>query len=156
MPAPIYDAVNSANVALTGGATRTVLGVKAHANSGLLLVDWDITFDGVTASNVPGLVELCYCTWATNSPGTASTSVTVTQRLGRALTAGFTAGETWTTEPTVLTVIRRRRFTPNGGVLVYDYPLGKEPDCALGEGFAIRCNFAAAVNVVASMGVSRC
>jgi hypothetical protein len=156
MPAPIYDAVTGGAVALSAATAKTILGWKAHANSGLLLVDWEVAFDGVTASAVPVLVEICYCTWGANSPGTNSTSVTPTQRGGRVLTVGATAGKTWTTEPTTLTVIRERLLTPNGGLVIYDYPLGKEPDTALAEGFAIRCTAPATVNVRASMGVSRC
>jgi hypothetical protein len=53
-------------------------------------------------------------------------------------------------------VIRERLLTPNGGLVIYDYPLGKEPDCALGEGFALRLTAPATVNVRASLGVSRC
>lgn len=155
MPAPIYDAVTGGAVALSAATAKCILGWKAHANSSLLLVDFEVAFDGVTASAVPVLVEVCYLTWGANAPGTNSTSVTPAQRNGRALTVGATAGKTWTTEPTTLTVIRERLLTPNGGLVIYDYPLGKEPDCALGEGFAIRCTAPATVNVRASMGVTR-
>lgn len=156
MPAPIYDAITGGAVALSAATAKCVLGFKAHANSSLIVVDFEVGFDGVTASAIPVLVELCYLTWATNGPGTNSTSVTVTQRSGRVLTFGATAGKTWTTEPTTVTVIRERLLTPNGGLVMYDYPLGKEPDCALGEGFALRCTAPATVNVRASMSVSRC
>jgi hypothetical protein len=156
MPAPVYTAVTGGAVALSAATAKTILGWKAHANSGLLLVGYEVAFDGVTASAVPVLVEVCYCTWATNSPGTNSTSVTPAQELGRVLTVGATAGKTWTTEPTTLTVLREKLLTPNGGVIVYDYPLGTEPDSALAEGFAIRCNAPATVNVRATMKVSRC
>src|SRR5947207_1727566 len=132
MPAPIYDAPTGGAVALSAATAKTILGWKAHANSGLLLLDYEVGFDGVTASAVPVLVEICYATWATNAPGTNSTSVTPAQRNGRVLTVGATAGKTWTVEPTVLTVIREKLLTPNGGLVVYDFPLGKEPDCALG------------------------
>lgn len=155
MSAPIYDAVTGGAVALSAATTRTVIGWKAHANSGLLLADYEVSFDGTSAGAAPVTVEICYVTWATNAPGTNSTSVTATQRSGRVMAVGATAGKTWTSEPTVITVIRERLLTPNGGLVIYDYPLGKEPDCALGEGFAIRCTAPAGVNVRASMGVSR-
>ena len=155
MPAPIYDAVTGGAVALSAATAKTILGWKAHANSGLLLCDYEVSFDGVTASAVPVLVEICYCTWATNAPGTNSTSVTPVQRSGRVLTVGATAGKTWTAEPTVISVIREKLLTPNGGLVMFNYPLGTEPDCALGEGFAIRCTAPATVNVRGSMGASR-
>ena len=155
MGASRYSAVTGGAVALSATTAKTILGWKAHANSGLLLLGYEIGFDGVTASAIPVLVEICYCTWASNSPGTNSTSVTPAQKSGRVQTVGATAGKTWTTEPTTLTVLTEKLLTPNGGLIVYDYPLGTEPDCALAEGFAIRCTAPANVNVRASMDVCR-
>ena len=155
MSAVGYSATTEGAVALSAATAKTVIGVKAHANSGLQLKGFDIAFDGVTASGVPVLVEICYCTWATNSPGTASTSTTPRQKYGRALTAGFTSGKTWTTEPTVLTVVKEFLLAPDKGFIAYQFPLGQEPDSALAEGFAIRCNAPATVNVRATMDVER-
>lgn len=155
MSAPIYDCSTEGAVALSAATAKTVVGVKAHANSGLQLVRYKVEFDGVTASAVPVLVELGYCTWATNSPGTASTSTTPRQRGGRVLTAGFTSGKTWTTEPTVITVVDDFILTPNGGVVFYDFPLGTELDSALAEGFVMRLTAPATVNVRALLSVTR-
>ncbi len=152
---PIYDVTSGGAVALSAATAKTVLGVKAHANSGLQLVDFHVSFDGVTASAVPVLIELAYCTFGANSPGTNSTSVTPLQRCGRVLTAGFTAGKTWSTEPTTITVLKEWLLTPNGGHLNYQFPLGYEPDTALGEGLVLRLNAPAIVNVRANMGVTR-
>lgn len=155
MSAPIYDCSTEGAVALSAATAKTVIGVKAHANSGLQVVGYKVEFDGVTASAVPVLVELGYCTWATNSPGTNSTSTTPRQRSGRVLTAGFTSGKTWTTEPTVITVGHDFILTPNGGVVLYDFPLGTEPDSALAEGWVLRCTAPATVNVRAVLSVQR-
>lgn len=155
MSAVGYSCTTEGAVALSAATAKTIIGAKAHANSGLQLKGFLVAFDGVTASAVPVLVEVCYCTWGANSPGTNSTSTTVRQSYGRVLTAGFTAGKTWTTEPTTLTVIKELLLTPNGGVLSYQWPLGQEPDSALAEGFAIRCNAPATVNVRASMDLER-
>lgn len=156
MPAPVYSGVTGGAVALTAATAKSVIGVKAHANSGIMPTKFRYGFDGVTASAVPVLIELCYCTWATNSPGTNSTSVTVAQVSGRVLTAGFTMGKTWTTEPTTLTVLDEVLITPNGGAVWYDFPLATEYDSALGEGFAFRFTAPAAVNVRGTLYVSRC
>jgi len=150
-----YSAVTGGAVALSAATARTVLGVKAGAAFGLDLLGFEVSFDGVSSSAVPVLVEACYCTWATNGPGTNSTSVTPAQTYGRALTAGFTAGKTWTTEPTALTVIKEMLLTPNGGLLSYRWPLGTTPDSALAEGFALRLTAPAGVNVRASIDVER-
>lgn len=155
MSAVGYSAMSEGAVALTAATAKCVVGVKAHANSGLQVKGFCVAFDGVTASAIPVLVELCYSTWATNSPGTASTSTTPRQLYGRALTAGFTAGKTWTTEPTTLTAIKEFLLAPDKGLIDYLFPLGTEPDCALAEGFALRLTAPAAVNVRACLIVER-
>lgn len=155
MSAVGYSIISGGAIALSAATAKTILGAKAHANSGLQLKGFEVAFDGTTGSAVPVLVEICYCTWGANSPGTNSSSVTPLQNYGRVLTAGFTAGKTWTTEPTTLSVIKEFLMPPDKGIISYLWPLGMEPDCALAEGFAIRCNAPATVNVRASMNVER-
>jgi hypothetical protein len=156
MSAPIYQCGTEGAVALSAATAKCVVGVKAHANSGLLLVGLRVAFDGVTASAIPVLAEVGYCTWATNSPGTNSTSTTPRQKNGRVLTAGFTSAKTWTAEPTTITVLDEWLLTPNGGLVYADLPLGTELDSALAEGFVLRLTAPATVNARASMAVSRC
>lgn len=147
-----YSIVTPATVvALAAGVAKSILGVKGNAAFGVDLKKMRVAFDGVTAANVPVLVELCYATFATNSPGTASTSITPVQTYGRVSTHGFTAAGNWTTEPTVLSPIESWLVTPNGGFMPYDFPLGDTPDSALAEGFVIRCNAPAIVNVRGTM-----
>lgn len=155
MAAVGYEINTEGAVTLVTATAKTILGAKAHANSGLQLKGIDVTFLGVTASAIPVLIELMYSTWATNSPGTNSTSVTVRQAYGRSLTAGFTGGRNWTSEPTTLTQIREWTVSPNAGVFVYDYLPGQEPDCALAEGFVLRLNAPAGVDVRANMRLER-
>ena len=143
-------------VALAATTAKTIVGAKAHANSGLQLKGFTISFDGVTASAVPVLVEVLYATWATNSPGTNSTSTTPRQLYGRVLAAGFTSGKNWTTEPTALTpAFPEFTLAPDKGTFSYQFPLGQEPDCALAEGFVIRCNAPAIVNVRGGLHLER-
>jgi len=153
MGAPLYTVDTEADVNFS--TVKTILGVKAHANSGLLLKEVWITFQGVSATGEPVLVELGYCTWATNSPGTNSTSNTPRQTSGRVLTAGFTGAYSWTAEPTVITVPKPLFIHPQAGV-IYQIPLGDEWDSALAEGFVIRCTAAVAVDARAGMVVARC
>lgn len=156
MAGTLYKASTEGAVALVAATAKSILGVNGTTAFG---VDWKkyrIGFDGVTASAVPVLVELCACTFATQVPGTASTSVTVTQTAGRTVTPGFTAGKTWTTEPTVITVLDEFLLSPAGGLVVYDWPLGDTPDSAVSTGFVIRCTAPAAVNVRAAMHFGRC
>jgi hypothetical protein len=154
MSAPEYSPTTTADVNFS--TVKTIFGVKAHANSGLILKEAWVTFQGVVSTGEPVTVELCYCTWATNSPGTNSTSEsTIPQTGGRVITPGFTAGRNWTTEPTTITPVKTLFIHPQAGV-IYQIPLGSEWDSAVSEGFVIRCTAAAAVDARAGMVVSRC
>lgn len=155
MAAVGYAITTGGVVALTAATAKTVIGAKAHANSGLQLKQFMVAFDGVTASAVPVLIEVAYCTFGANAPGTNSTSLTPLQQYGRVLTAGFTAGKTWSTEPTTITVLQEFLLAPDKGLFVYQYPLGQEPDTALGEGLVLRLTAPANVNVRSSMLVER-
>jgi len=148
-----YTAATSADVNVS--TVKSVLGVKAHANFGLDLQSVEISFQGVVATGEPGLVELIYATFATNSPGTNSTTETPAQVYGRVITAGFTAARNWTAEPTALTVLKTWFVHPQTG-LVLPLPLGRTYDCALSEGWVLRCTFATAVDLRAVMEVERC
>lgn len=151
-----YTAPSGGTTALVAATAKTVIGVVAPAQFGVDLTKLRISFDGVTASAIPVLVELCYATFATNAPGTNSTSITVQQEYGRPITAGFTAAYNWSAEPTVLSTLDNWTLTPNGGLVVYDIPLGSTPDSAVSQGFAIRCTAPAAVNCRPTLKFERC
>lgn len=150
-----YLTSTEGTVALASGVAKTILGVSAPSSFGVDLKKFRVSFDGATASAVPALIEVCYATFATNAPGTQSTSTTVDQVYGRVITAGFTAAKNWTTEPTVLTPLEEFLLPPAGGLVFVDYPLGDTPDSAVSQGFVLRCNAPAAVNVRATMWVER-
>lgn len=153
MTAPVYGVSAPANVTLGAATAVTALAIKSAAAAGLQLHGFDLGCLGVTASDVPILVELCHCTFA--GAGTSTGAATITQESGRSLAAGFTAFYDYTAEPTVLTVFRSFTLTPNGGLVLYDYPLGMEPDTGFDTGFALRLTAPAALNVRPSMRVSR-
>jgi len=152
-----YSASTEADVSLTAATAKTILGVNAPAQFGVDLRGLEISFDGVTTTDKPVLVEVCACTFATNAPGTASTSNTIQQIYGRAITAGFVGAYNWTTEPTVIAVLKTLRLTPNGGTYDYDWPLGETLDNDVSKGFAIRCTApTSTVNARASVRFERC
>lgn len=146
-----YVAVTATPVALAAGAPKTILGVRSGSAFGLDLVAFKVSFDGVVASAVPVVVEVCHCTWASNPPGTASTSVTPAQAYGRSIAHGVTAARAWTAEPTVLTPLDEFLLTPNGGLIDEWIPLGMSYDCGPSEGFALRLTAPAAVNARAAL-----
>ncbi len=142
-----YTLPMGAPVALVAATAKSVLTVIAPASFGVDLTKMRLGFDGVTASAVPVLVEFCDNTLATNStPGTNNTTGTVTQVYGRTITAGFTGFYASTTEPTVLTRYDSWTLTPNGGLVIYDWPLGSTHDTPVSAGISLRLTAPAVVN----------
>lgn len=146
-----YTAEVGAPVALVAATAKTVLSVIAPAQFGVDLVKYRIGFDGVTASAIPVVVEVV--SFTTDGTGTSGT---IAQVYGRSITAGFTTKYNYTVEPTTATLIDRFTITPNGGTLIYDFPLGTSPDTAVSNLIALRCTAPAAVNVNGTMWVERC
>ena len=159
MPSALYVANTEGLVALAAAATaKTIIGVKGDAGVGIMLKEVWFAFDGVTASEKPILVELCYSTWATNPPGTNSTAVSVNQTAGRAIAETFSAAKNWTSEPTTLTAFEPFDYDPAKGMYRYAYALGDEYDSAIAEGFALRMTIpsgGAAVNTRAGLRFGR-
>lgn len=152
-----YSIQTGAAVALSAATPKTVLAVLAPAQFGVDLVGYEISFDGVTASNAPVLIEICQLTAASNStPGTGNTTGTVNQVAGRTITAGFTGFYNCTSEPTVLTPIDSFTITPNGGTIVRDYQAPNTPDTPVSQGIALRLTAPAAVNARATLFFERC
>lgn len=146
----LYAVATNAAVPLVANTAKTVLFIVAPSGHGMSLKKFSIGFDGVTASAVPVFWEVNALTAASNStPGTGNTSqsANVTQISGLRITSAFLAGSNCSAEPTVQTFARANLLTPNGGVLLYDIPLGDEPDNVASAGFAIRLTAPAAVNV---------
>ena len=125
------DVVNTGGsaIALSAATAKTVMYVNSGANVDCCLSEFAIGFDGVNAAATPVLVELTQGTKASNStPGTGSTSFTPLQVRGWPVkSAASAAANTCTSEPTVQTSVKQWLLTPNGGLLVMQYPLGKEP-----------------------------
>lgn len=145
----------SAAISLTGASAKTIMYVNAGSANQPSFTEFSVGFDGVTATAVPALVELVYGTKASNStPGTGSTSFTPLQIRGWPAQASVQgAANNCSSEPTVLTMIKPYLLTPNGGLLVIQYPLGREPTgiasgtAASGNQVGVRVTAPAAVNV---------
>ena len=150
----VYSAPAAADIALSAATAKSIIGVNGASDFGIDLKGIHLGFDGATSTNTPALIEVCAATFATNPPGTASTSITPVAIVGRANAAtGFAAASNWTTEPTVLTVVDSYRFTVYGGTEIYDLPLSY--DGPLANGFVVRVTAAQAVNVRATLLFSR-
>ncbi|KLL11580.1 MULTISPECIES: hypothetical protein [Protofrankia] len=146
-----YSAAVGAAVALAAATPKSILSVIAPSQFGVDLKKVRISFDGVTASAAPVLVEIV--SFTTDGTGTAGT---VNQIYGRTVTPGFTSKYNYSAEPTTPTVIDRYTLTPNGGLAIYDWPLGDSPDCAASSLIAVRCTAPAIVNANATLWFERC
>ena len=131
----------------TGTAILTHIELTLPATQEIIIKAWGCSFDGVTASAVPGIVELFGTTVAIASGGTT----VVAHKTGNpgGVAANTTAKFTATTEGTVANV---RQFdvqhvSPMGGY-VYQWPLGTEPRAAVSTFVRIRMKFAATVNTI--------
>lgn len=149
MAAQAYTVVTP-SCALSAATAKSIMSVIAGAADAATLVEFSVSFDGVTASAVPVLVELCQSTQATAGTTTAFTPLQIRGWPGGAATC--TAGVNYSAEPTVLTVVKQWWLTPNGGVLVIQQPLGREPQTivaasTIGKALIVRCTAPATVNV---------
>lgn len=148
-----YSVVTPAAVALAAATAKSVLSVVPPASFGLDLTGFELGFDGVAASAVPTIIEICSSTQATAGTSTAATPA---QEYGRVIAHGTTAAYNFTVEPTVLTVLRKFPLTPTGGTIVRDFPLGQTIDIAPSAGLILRVTAPAAVNVTATLRFERC
>ena len=84
------------------------------------------------------MVDFSRTTFATNSPGTSSTTLTPGKRdPGRAETIQATAAHTWTTEPTVNTAQHSKDIGQFNGLYHYINPFSSPHIVVGGQGFII-------------------
>lgn len=113
--------------ALTAATAKTVLLIVMASSNQASIAEIGVTFDGVTASNVPALVELISGT--AGGAGTPRTTLAAGKQIRGwpAQTSQTTCGDTYSAEPTTELVNKKWFVTPNGGLLVIQNPLGREP-----------------------------
>lgn len=143
MPAGYALTSGSSAVALSAATAKTILGVVAASNVAARVTEMGVSFDGVTSTAVPVLVELCDSTGAT--AGTPGATPTPKQIRGVARAAQATGGNAYSAEPTTLTVIKQWLVHPQTGMVV-QFPLGREPEHVGAGGLFIRCTAPATVN----------
>lgn len=136
----IYVCDSEGTVAVAANSTVVVFGVKANTGHAIDLLGVSFSLDQATptATDKANYVELCACTFATNAPGTNSTSVTVDQEAGPRIAQTFAAAKTWTTAPTVITALRPFDVDPYKFTYERDFPYGETPDFNVAEGFVFR------------------
>lgn len=139
---------------MAAGAAKTILNVIAPAQFGLVLVGFEISFDGVTASAVPVVVEVGQSSQA--GAGTpAGSPPTPVQVRGRTIAHGCTIGHNYSAEPTVITAAYDWWLDPNKGVFDRLWPLGRELEQDPSKAICCRVNAPAIVNARASFEFER-
>lgn len=143
MPAG-YTVETTGDIALSAATAKTIMSVITASNALTRICELSVSFDGVTATAEPVTVELCYSTQA--GAGT-STAHTIAQLRGPTRTVQGTAARNYTAEPTTLTVLKRWLVPAFNGLLVIQFPLGREPEQVVtADAFCVRCTAPATVN----------
>lgn len=136
--------------AMVAATAKTLCMVTTGATTPPSVVEIGISFDGVTASAVPVLVELVSGTAASTGTVVAQTPK---QLRGWPSSASVSSGQiTITAEPTTQLVNRKWLVRPDGGLFVIQFPLGREPTGLItattdGKTWSVRATAPAIVNV---------
>lgn len=140
-------------VSTTSAQTAIAL-VNAATDCGLQIKRYRIAFNGVTAANPP---VTCRFFTTNNATAGTSTALTIGQQSGRVFAiANITAAGGYTVEPTVKTYTQDAfLLTPNGGLVIYDFPEGQEPDIGASSTFGLEITASVAVGVEASLWFTR-
>jgi len=106
--------------ALVASALETLVQIIGHAGAKTAIVEWGIGIDATSAGTA--LVELCRQTTA----GTSSAASEVLWDPDDAA-ASFTGFHSFSAEPTKGDVLASYEVPENGGQIIMQYPLGREP-----------------------------
>lgn len=135
-------------IALTAATARTVLQIASPANIGVAVRGLAVSFDGISGSAEPGLVELIVQTAVLGGTPAAGTAAKDDDRVG---TTVQSLGKKWasgTTEPTDAGAAASKRdwhVHPQTGV-EFRWWLDEEIVIAGGSWIGVRINMPAAVN----------
>lgn len=141
----------------TGSAIRTMLQIECGPADPLSIVEWGVSFDGVTASNAPIECELFHNTVAaTMSTALAATDVTLlnnpadTSATSAIVYGGTTHSGFATAAVTEATVAGYRlmdlQHVPPTSGYVHQWPLGREPVVPVAKFVRVRVTATATAN----------
>src|ERR1035438_5621465 len=132
----LYSASQPA-MAVTNTMT-TLLEINPIASRVATIVQWSVEFTGVSATDVPVIVQVCEIT-AASASGTGVTAVPL--RDGQVAVSTL-AKDLPATEGTAV-VLETHNIPPSSGIVI-QYPLGREPQIqgagSSAKGFSIRAN----------------
>lgn len=137
----------------TGTAAKTLLQIGVPSTRPITIINWGISFAGVTPTDVPIPVELLQTDYAaTVTSVTPSVWGNITDAPASLCVGGTSAtGHTASAEGSSSGTNRTLDYidlTPNGGAFVRDFPLGREPSVPISKFVRIRTTAAVAVNAI--------
>jgi hypothetical protein len=143
---PIYSVTTEGEEALAAATVETLLQVRGVTGTECRIIAWGISFDSVTAADAPVVVDLLFQT--TDGTGRAATVVPLDGAARAAVGTGF---HSFSAEPTPGGIIESYNVPPQGGMVIREYPPGREPVVtnATSSRIGLRANSAAIVNVLA-------
>ena|ERR1700761_2956564 len=142
MAAPTYS-VQSGPVALSASATKSLILINP-AVVGFRAIELSVSFDSASAGTAVR-VDV-YRTTTLGSPA-GTTGVLVKENAPLDTAAQSTALTALSVEPTAVEVLRSFYLTPAGGLVILQFPLGREPAAAgAGQRIGLRCVTPAAVS----------
>lgn len=136
----------SVPVALAAGVAKTVIACLGSSSDTIGLVRVQVSFDSISGSAVPALVEI----GITTSLGTV-TSMAPSQWKGATVGTSVTAGYNATVEPAYNRILDSAYVPVLMGYLDKWFALGSEPQADPSQGFAVRVTAPAAVNCYANL-----
>lgn len=137
---------NTTAVALVAATAKTVVAVLGTANDTLGLRRVRLSFNSVTATDAPAVVEVGII----SAIGTL-TAFTPVQAAGRALASSASAGYNSTVEPTYVRILDSLYVPVQNGLYEAWLPLGDEYSADVSQGFAIRVTSPAAGSCLPSL-----
>ncbi len=147
-----YRGTAGSDVALAAATKEGVVGVRSGAAFGIIIVSFEVSFDGTTAAAEPVVVTVDE--WDGATAGT-STAITPVQVRGQDITHGLTAAKDFTgVQPTVLTGIAEYLVHPQTGIEI-QLPLGREWEALESQGWLISGTAPAVVNARGGFEVER-
>lgn len=140
--------VNSGVVSLSAATAKTVLQIATPATTRAKVVGFSVSFNSVTASDAPAVVDFLRQTTA----GTGGTSATLAP-LDPDAPASQVTGlyDINAAEPTGGNVLWSGYVTPVGGLFVYNFADGEEPILDISNRVGIRINSPSAVSAIATL-----
>lgn len=139
----VYSVTTEGEEALAAAASETLVQLRGVTTAKARIVAWGVSFDGVTAGDAPIVVDLLFQT--TDGTATGATEVSLNPDEPAALVTGF---HSFTAEPTAGGIIESYEVHPQAGMVIREYPPGREPMItnATSSRIAIRATTPAAVS----------